>query len=133
MDRTSFINPQPITITGIKSHNPQVLFIYSSKKAAKLSFVAIDTKTVGGSEGAIFKESSKLEKSSKWIGKIGASRGLLQEQPNRLEAVKKMLSRVFQRSGSYDAGDYDIRDPSRMSKEMNLDAILEKLAYDLFN
>ena len=100
-----FINPEPITVKGIKQFNPALFYIYVGKKGNIPKFCVVAEKTEGASLGTIFKKAHKLEQDARWLGKIGALQGRFGE--------------------AYSLG-------TRIEKDTNLDVIFEKLAYDLF-
>jgi ankyrin repeat protein len=100
------VNPEPITIKGIKTFNPALFWIYTNKKEKKLEFVAVKEKQAGTSLGAIFKKKLQLETDKEWMGKVGNPRGILRNDPSSVQ--------------------------TRSRRELNVDTIREKLAYDLF-
>ncbi len=99
--RSFFINLEPITVLGIKTHQKQIFRIYTGKNDKPLLFVAVAGKAGGCALGTIFQKSDK-----KWIGKVGTPRGAFRSDPLSIR--------------------------SRTKKELNLDTICEKLAYDLY-
>lgn len=104
------INPQPITKRGVQEHNPQIHCIYTGKKEVMPTYRAIKLKEGGTALGTIYeivRAAIALQKpTSEWIGKIGRPTGLLRDDPNTIR--------------------------TRTKKDINLDAIREKLGYDLY-
>ncbi len=99
--KSFFVNLEPITILGIKTHQKQIFRIYTGKNDRVPEFVAV-AETLGGcSLGTIFKKSQ-----TQWIGKVGNPRGAFRNDPLTIR--------------------------SRGKKEISLDTICEKLAYDLY-
>ncbi|WP_194847473.1 NACHT domain-containing protein [Candidatus Neptunochlamydia vexilliferae] len=82
------------------------MHIYTGKSGKKVEFTAVEEKKVGCSIGAIFKKTVQLQDNKRWMGKMGSPKGLLRNDSNTFR--------------------------TRTKKEMNLDTIREKLAYDLF-
>ncbi len=70
--RPFFVNPEPITVLGIKTHQRQIFCIYTGKNDKPLDFEPAAKKTGGTALGTIFKKSDKL-----WLGKVGDPTGLL--------------------------------------------------------
>jgi len=97
------VNPEPITVKGIKTFHPAFFHIYSGKKDIIHQFKVVAEKKPGCSLGAIFQ---KTTKDQNWMGKVGEPKGLLRNDPHSVRTRNKI--------------------------EMNLDTIREKLAYDLF-
>ncbi len=99
--RSFFVNLEPITILGIKTHQKQIFRIYTGKNDRALLFVAVAEKIRGSALGTIFEKSQH-----QWIGKVGMPTGFLRNDPLTIRR--------------------------RTRKEINLDTIREKLAYDLY-
>lgn len=104
--QSSLLNPEPITVKGIKLYNPQILRIYTNKNGEAYYFDPIEKKSQGVALGAIYKKRKDNSTDKKWMGKVGEPRG---EFRNDSSSVR-----------------------TRMRKEINLDTILEKLSFDLF-
>ncbi len=102
----SLINPEPITVEGVKISHPALFHIYSGRKERIPQFVAVDKKEGGTALGAIFKKNTQLNTNKQWMGKVGYPNGLLRNDPNSIRTRSKI--------------------------EMNLDTIREKLASDFF-
>ncbi len=99
--RHYFLNLEPITVLGIKTHQKQIFRIYTGKNDRPLHFVAVAKKIRGSALGTIFEKSQH-----QWIGKVGMPTGFLHNDP--------------------------LTNRRRTRKEINLDTIREKLAYDLY-
>ncbi len=99
-----FLNPQPIGIKDLKTYNPQILCVYLDENNQEPKFIAVAGKVgMGSAAGAIFKKGIP---ENRWMGKIGMQTGLLRDDPRSYR--------------------------SRAINEVNIDAIREKLASDLY-
>ncbi|MGZ3732670.1 MAG: NACHT domain-containing protein, partial [Parachlamydiaceae bacterium] len=104
-----FINPQPLTLKGICQHNKAILHIYTGKNPNKIdTYRATRAKNGGCALGAIHEQTTlKTYRSAReWLGKVGAPKGLLRHNTDTY--------------------------CTRTEKEINIDTIREKLAYDLY-
>ncbi len=98
-----FLNPQPIGIKDLKTYNPQILCVYLDENDQEPKFIAVAEKA-GFALGAIFKKGTP---ENRWMGKIGRdTTGLLRNDPRS--------------------------ERTRTIHEVNIDAIREKLASDLY-
>ena len=83
------INPEPITVKGIKTFHPTFFHIYCGKKGVIPQFIAVEEKKSGTALGAIFKEITKIQTEQKWMGKVGSPNGLLRNDPNTIRTRTK--------------------------------------------
>ena len=98
---------QLITVDSIKQHRPDLLCVMSNnKKGEPIQFKAVEVKGEGQSLGSIYKKAHQLESPRKWMGKVGSPRGILRNDPSSVR--------------------------TRLKKDINIDTIREKLAFDLF-
>ena len=108
--RLVFINPEPITKKGIQEQNPQLTRIYTGRQSTELQYTTVAEKTTGCALGAIYEKQhhdpANPKPCRRWIGKVGEPGGLLRNDPNSVR--------------------------TRTKKELNIDAMREKLASDLF-
>ncbi|MGZ3798153.1 MAG: hypothetical protein ACXVB1_17405, partial [Pseudobdellovibrionaceae bacterium] len=102
-----FITPQQLTVQGICAYNQQIFRIYKGKHDRLYEYVPYAKKSGGSALGTIYNRiSSKTNQSKTWLGKVGNPKGLLRNNPDTYR--------------------------TRTEKEINLDGIREKLAYDLY-
>ena len=104
-----FLSLQPITIQGLQERNPQIERIYTGKKGNIPTFAPIAQPQEGVALSTIYQKvhlSPSLKPQSRWLGKVGAPTGLLKDDPLTVR--------------------------SRTRKDINLDAILERISYDLY-
>ncbi len=94
-----FVNLEPITVLGIKTHQRQIFRIYTGKNDKPLLFVAVAEKTKGSALGTIFKKSEH-----KWIGKVGMPTGILRNDPLtiRRRAKKELNFDTIREKLAYD-------------------------------
>ena len=102
----ALVNPEPITPKGIRTYNPKLFRIYTDRSGSPYQFDPTEAKTAGTALGTIYQKSRQIDTDKKWMGKVGQPRGILRNDPNTIR--------------------------TRTKKELNLDTIFEKLAFDLF-
>ena len=86
-----FVMPQPITKTGIKTHNPQTVRIYGGKKGGETAFEPYEPKSEGSALGTIFRKATDTSATPRrWMGKVGDRNGLLQDDPRSVRTVNRI-------------------------------------------
>lgn len=102
------INPQPITLKGMKNYNPQLTYIYSGKTGIVPQFTPLAEIGEGKAIKNLYQKVSKNpQKLEKWVGKIGDPLTyVLRGNPHTLRTREKI--------------------------EMDIDSLREKLASDLY-
>ena len=86
-----FVMPQPITRTGIRTHNPETVRIYGGKKGGQTAFKAYEAKLEGSALGTIFRKATDTSATPrKWMGKVGDPNGLLRNDPRSGRTVTRI-------------------------------------------
>jgi F-box associated protein len=101
------INPQPITLKGLKAHNPQLICVYTGKTGILPQFEPLGEIRSGQAIKNLYKKLSKSpSKIEKWVGKIGSPLGILRTESHSTRTRTKV--------------------------DMGIDSMKEKLASDLY-
>src|ERR1700733_13131523 len=97
------INCEPITPKDLLASHPRLYFIYTNETGQEPQFAAAAEKARGTALGTFY---DLVDHQSRWLGKVGLPTGHLRDDPNTIR--------------------------TRTIKNINLDTILEMLAYTLY-